>query len=288
LLLLPFAAEAQERKDALISFMLPTRNVQPEAQRRLKLVAQAVADRTGLKLETRPAIEIETRLGRAQSLFLAAAVDQAAPLFDAVLEDGAQSPHRIASPEAFVSAHLTRASIALARGEDERAEELLRRVLRYDPSFVLRQAERSPPLEKALAGARHKLTGPLGASDLGQACADANVLVVGSGDVVYRFDRVDEGGRWPPESAREVRNPPRVPGADQCRLTAQAQLSDDVGKIAAALAGSSSSANPPRKRRAWVWAVVGLGVAAVSGAIIAGAVVGTRREEVLLVPHYPP
>ena len=44
---------------------------------------------------------------------------------------------RLADPTAFVGAHLARSTIALARSEPARIEQLLDRVVRYDPTAVL-------------------------------------------------------------------------------------------------------------------------------------------------------
>src|SRR5678815_4157401 len=80
--------------------------------------------------------------------------------FDAAIESASARPHRVGDPVALVVAHVARASIALARGESRRAEDLIARLLRYDPSFTLMPGEDSPRLRRAVTEVRQRLGTP--------------------------------------------------------------------------------------------------------------------------------
>jgi hypothetical protein len=123
--------------------------------------------------------DVATTLARAQELAAAGSIDEAARLLDGALEAGARAPHLYANSDALVSAHVTRASIALARGEDALAAALLGRLLRWDPAFALADGEDTPRLSAALAATRKQLgeTPALRPEDLGGLCAVDELLV---------------------------------------------------------------------------------------------------------------
>jgi hypothetical protein len=280
------AHEAQSFGEARIAFLLPTRRGDAAAlDSRLQRVAMLLAQRLALPAAVQasdktPSLGLSPRIERARSLFLKADMDQAAAALDAVVEDGRRAPHRLADAEEmqrFIGAEILRASIALARGEDERATDLLGRLLRADPGTALLDEERSPPLERALAAARRRLGAAEPRSDdLGDACSENTLVLVGRSLGGHGF---------------EIRR------FDNCMLVAKSSELDDekmVASLAAVPAAHTSelrTTSPPTKRpvykKGWFWATLGLTVLA-SGAVVAGAVVGTRNQnETLIFPHYP-
>src|SRR6185369_10432200 len=161
-------------------------------------------------------------LARAHALNAAASFDQAAVVFDEALERGAAQPHRLLDTRSFVSAHIARANLALARGESQRAEVLITRVLRYDPSVLLLPDEDRPRLHNLFEQVRKRL-GPrptLDASDLAGPCKAGPVVLV----------------------ARRVEAGIEFTRFDECRLVAQAVSNGDAEPISFAALLQTKSA----------------------------------------------
>ena len=139
---------------------------------------------TSAGLRTSESSDIEARLERAEALSFTSDVDRAAALYDAALDDGARALHRVARPDLFVTAHVRRAAIGLARGEREHVRDLLSRIVRYDPNFDLLPNEGSPQMRAALkeiAGSSASRPRDNGASllatELQGSCSAADVLL---------------------------------------------------------------------------------------------------------------
>src|SRR5262249_2011906 len=117
----------------------------------------------------------------AEAAFQKGALDEAANQLDALVSEGERGPYRLNQPAPWVAASVLRVSVALARGETALAGRLLDRLLRFNPDFSFLPEEESPRLQAALNEARGRLTGrpSLNASDLGEACQAAEVVVVG-------------------------------------------------------------------------------------------------------------
>jgi hypothetical protein len=149
--------------------------------------------------------ELTGRLERANSLFVAGSLDEAAAALDAALEQGARSPDRVGAPTKFLSGHFARASIAFARGEKARGHALLERVLRFDPSAELAVSEQTPILQAELEEARRRIGAAAGLrpGDLGEACRRADIVIVAR--------RIADGGA-------------EVLRFDQCRVVARVQI----------------------------------------------------------------
>jgi hypothetical protein len=190
LLLAPVAAHAEARP-TVRAVVLPTRG---EARAHLLLALATTLSRHfgGSLRPDPPRLDLADRLKRAVELSFGEDVDRAAALYDAALEDGAREPGRVADPAAFVTAHVQRAGLALARGEERRARELVSRVLAYDPTFRLAPNERSPQLVRLV---EEVVAHPpeLSAADLGTSCESADVVLAArrrtGGLEVFRFDR---------------------------------------------------------------------------------------------------
>jgi hypothetical protein len=159
----------------------PTRRADGNALRaRAERLAALLAARWGTSLaRAEPLADLPARLARAKALALSD-FDEAASAYDGALDDGARSPRRIADPAEFVDAHLRRVAVALARNESERAEALLARVRRYDPTLELSEGERSPQMRRLFARlvASQGATPALAPYDLSLADDEADVLVV--------------------------------------------------------------------------------------------------------------
>ena len=193
-------APAAEREPTIAAFVLPSRA--PLASERVHRIALRTVQRMGGSLaeDVRP-LALGERLARARLFAQSGALDEAATIFDSVIEEGARSPHRISTAESaeFIAAHVRRATIALARGEMPRARMLLSRMLRYDAAVDLQPLEKNPQNQAVLADVRKQLGShpALDASDLGDACQAATVLLVArrqtpSGFLIDRFDHCEQ------------------------------------------------------------------------------------------------
>jgi hypothetical protein len=186
-------------EDAVATMILPARGEAWTAARpRLRAIGAAVANRLGLALARDPAgdaLHLSTRLAAARQLAVRGALDPAAAALDQALADAAAAPEQVADAGELVSAHLRLAGIALARGEQARARELLARLYRYHPALALSPVDATPQLQSAFAEVKARL-GPdpaLEPADLGARGRDAPVLVVArlvpGGLELSRYDR---------------------------------------------------------------------------------------------------
>jgi hypothetical protein len=197
LLCSPALARAAPEGRTLAAFLLPTRS--PDGAR-LATRLREVAEKSGLRVviydDGGAPLALSQSLARARERMRAGAFDEAARLFDDALEAGARAPHRITDGASFITGHVLRTSIALARGEVGKARLLLARALTYDPTLALDPAEKNPQLAMVFEGVRRQLgTEPLvEGGDLGEACRAASIVLIGRGLsdgslLIDRFDR---------------------------------------------------------------------------------------------------
>jgi hypothetical protein len=219
------------------------------ARQSLEIVAPAV-----------PPDELAQSVARAQSLALEVRLDEAAALLDRALADVSHRPDR-AEPGAFIGAHIARVSIAFARGETERARELLDRVVRFDPFVDLSGDEDRPRMRAALEAAKRRERPPLSAEDLGDACKAADVVLVAralsppaAGASALEFFRFDRG-----------------------QLVAHSALADD--RAVSALARAPAPAATPPARQPVYRAPLGLGLVAVAVAATGAGLWGSARAD---------
>lgn len=249
---------------------LPSRRPVAALRAQADDVTRALAARLGVGVEPRPDPAAQRALPELASgleLWAAGDLDRAAELLDRGLTAGAASPHRVADPRLFVTAHVARASIALARGEPHIADHLLRRAVEYDPVFALQPGERSPRVERALLDVREQLGArpELRVETLGDACAGAVAVVA----------------RDLPDGSTEFLR------FDDCRLVGSvvATARQPADAVAAALApiGRPPPEDRPFYESPWFWA----GTAAV--AVLGGTALyfATRDDpELTIVPHF--
>jgi hypothetical protein len=175
-------APARAADRSLTAFVMPSRNA-AHIRERLGRIAVKVASRLHAELaQDAPARDaLGEQLQRARTRTVSGALDEAARLFDAALGGGARAPQLVIDSDAFIAAHLRRASIALARAELQTARILIARVYRYDPTLQLDPLETTPQLAAIFDDVRAKL-GPAPAiepDDLGELCARPGILLVG-------------------------------------------------------------------------------------------------------------
>jgi hypothetical protein len=192
-------AEDRTADESLGALLLPTRRADADALReRARSLADAMARRwswPGVRDSSSDGNELGARLAHASAQFKEGRLDEAATTFDAAIEEGARNPARVIDPRSFVNAHMARVAIALARGETERAHELVGRLLRYDPTVTPSEGEESPLMHQVFAEERAKLgtAPPIGRRDLQGAC-DGRVLLVARplADGVLELSRFDD------------------------------------------------------------------------------------------------
>ena len=262
-----FAAVALPGRGPQARSLLPrAERVALGLERSLSGVAAPAAGRPELAADT------AALLARGRELYRSGALDQAARVLDEGLETAAREPHRFGGSEVLVAAQVDRVIIALARRERDRAELLLERLIRWDPTFAPADGEGSPRLAQAIATVRRRMppAPPLRPEDLGGACALADVLVVA---------RPARGGRI--ELAR----------FDECRPVASAVVQplavdeavEALGGRADALAPPVAAADRPLVRRPWFWAAVGAATIAVT--LVALFSLPEPSDEADVVPH---
>jgi hypothetical protein len=270
-------ALAGRRARTFASAALPSRAPQarallPRAERVALGLMRSLAGAAAPASE-RPELAADTAavLARGRELYRSGSLDQAARVLDEGLETAAREPHRFGASEVIVTAQVARVTIALARGENERADLLLERLLRWDPTFSPADGEGSPRLAEAIGAVRKRLPTPaLRPEDLAGACALADVLVVA---------RPARGGRI--ELFR----------FDQCQLVARVEVEplaveravEALGGRADALSAPIAPAERPLVRRPWFWAAIG--AAAVATTLIAIWQLPDRSDEADVVPH---
>ena len=173
-------ARADARRPAVLALTLPNRRADAAGlARRVHAVGTAVAARLSIPIATdaelEPKLDLSARFDEARRLAVSGSLDDAAVMLDVALTAGAESPHRLARPADLVTGHITRISIALARGEARHAGELVDRLVRYDPRVELEAGERSPPVTAALADATRGTA--MRATELGAACREYAVVI---------------------------------------------------------------------------------------------------------------
>jgi hypothetical protein len=247
--------------------------VEERARRITGRLALAHGGRVAAPAPSTTAADVAAMLTRADELAAQGALDAAARVLDDGLEIGARAPHRFAASQVFVGAHVTRARIALARGETSRAALLFERLLRWDPTFALRAEEASPRLDKALAEARRALGAavPLRPQDLGEACALADVVVVARSLGLKRYELLRFDACRP--RARAVVG---TQGDDHLLVALGAPLSRPVPS-------APPSREPRLWQRSWFWAVTAAVVVGAAGVVAWQVTSGP--EEVDVVPH---
>jgi hypothetical protein len=281
------------------ALVAPTRRSDAQALRdQTARITRMLAARVGGSMLAADDGDASAELGilqRAQRLASSGALDDAAAVFDAALEAETRTPNHVGDHPDFVTAHVTRAAIALARGESGRAEELIERLLRYDPGFVLLPAEDSPRMRRTVDEVRRRL-GPrpeLRASDLGQNCAgEASVLIVARALPADRAELLRFDDCRPTASAvlgagidDEHLTAALLHPSERPRPLVVAARLEPAPQPAGSLVAAPSPPLPPETpmyRRAWFWTVLGA-VAAGSAA----AIWATQRstDEVHVVPH---
>lgn len=224
-------------------------------------------------------IDVDQTLARARQLETSGALDEAAASYDIALDVVMRSPQRLRDSARFVRSMVSRASIALARGERARAEELVERLLRYDPGFELLPAEKRPSMQAAVTRVRSKIGDPPPFSTdlVGDACrqgVDQLVVVralAGQSAELHRLDRCRLGAS-------------RVVRVSTPAETAAASLEGGKAVSADDARGPARAGPRPIYKRAWFWVAVGAVVAAaVAGGVIAAY---TTEEGVDVVPHW--
>lgn len=174
------AAAPPAPRPSVSAIVLPTRRADAP---RLAALAERIAERVrerlgGQRGALRPAsADVAARLARARELLLDAKIDEAAATYDLALDAADQVPGTV-DAAALVGAHVARAQIALARGEAERADALLRRVLRWDGDFTATGDEATPVVQERLARLREPPAAAIDPADLGDACRQVDTLVV--------------------------------------------------------------------------------------------------------------
>jgi hypothetical protein len=253
------SAEAGNR---VTSMSLPSRRSDAAAiAARARTVADAVARRmAGDAIETPARIAaVAPLVASAQTLAAEANLDAAAAAFDAAIAEGTRALGRIDDPAAFISAHVARATIAFARAEEARAQQLLDTIVRFDPTITLVGDERRPRMEAALEATKARLgeRPPLASGDLGDACRDADVVIVA---------RAIE----PPAANREAML--ELLRFDACVLSATATTERGNDAAIALLAGDVPALDGESSQRRTIMLAGGLSGAAV---IVAGAGLAT-------------
>jgi hypothetical protein len=188
----------------IAGFVLPSRRADRAATiERTEKITAAVRERLSALAVADPKrsgrlVYLAHLLEHAQALAIAAKLDEAAGAFDSALADGVRGIDRLANPQAFVTAHFQRVSIAFARNEGARADDLLARVIRYDPTVALVGEENRPRMQAALETAKKRLgeRPELRAEDLGDACRAADTVLIarvldepGAALEIVRYDR---------------------------------------------------------------------------------------------------
>jgi hypothetical protein len=260
LLLCLLTSAPASAKATLTHFVLPSRRAgAPARAARLERMAATVSQRLAVeRAAVSSDVDVAPAVNRAKSLALEVKLDEAAALIDETLARAMSRLDRLSSPSPFVSGHLDRISIAIARNEGDKITQLFDRLLKFDPAFALAGDERRPRLSQPLESARKRLapTPTLSADDLGASCRAADVVLAARGlDAstleIFRFDR--------------------------CQLVARATSANEAGDAAAAaelskepFAGAPAAVTVEKTRKIY-WVPLGLGIGAIAiGAVGAG------------------
>jgi hypothetical protein len=214
-------------------------------------------------------------VARAEAQAATGRLDEAAALLDVALDEGARAPLQVSDPPALVRALVTRATIGLARGEQDRAEALIARVLRYDPTFALAAHEETPRMLAAVERVRERL-GPeaaLSRDELGERCGSQTLLLA------RRLDaRTIEYARY--AGCQRVATARATEGTtDAALVAALGGPMAPAASTASAATGAHASRPVYRSvwRRGWFWGVALAVAVALAGASI-GVWAATRGE----------
>jgi hypothetical protein len=193
-------------------------------------LAKAVARRVGGEVvAVAPSAELASRLQRARALALDAKLDEAAATYDLVLDTADRDPVQLDARE-LIAAHVTRAQIALARGETARAQALLERLVVWDGDFAPTADEATPVIHDALTHVQPQTAqDALVAEGVATACEHADTTIVvrttrGGGLQIARFDGCTLAGALAMSSAPDERAvvdrlaPPARPRAQRSLL----------------------------------------------------------------------
>ncbi|MFH0899150.1 MAG: hypothetical protein V2A73_00835 [Pseudomonadota bacterium] len=280
------SASASGRRTSVAAVVLPCRGEDTVAMESLaNRVAVSLARRLRGTSESRikpESLDVSLALRRGQHLAESGRLDESASVLDSALEDGAERPYLVNDPAGFITAHLTRAMIAIARGEHSRAERLLERALSYEPALSLQPTENTPSLHAALERVRGRLESPseLEAAHTGTACDLADVVVV------IRLLEVDDDRRRSTlelvrfdggQPVAQVRGSLTSNAEELARLLADPSSADArarqparSARLGLAESGSAAEQRSSRDRRRW-WlgalAGAGLAVAGVGGGL---------------------
>lgn len=218
-------------------------------------VSEKLAQSLGLELlESSPSETLESALEGAIMLAKGGQLEEASRTLQSAIGTALEMPHRLPTEAPLLAAMTQLASIALAGGDQERADALFGRILEFDPAFELAASMRSPrvdaSLRRAAAAAERKASLSLAA--VGSACADgATMLIVARGmrDGSLELTRFDH-----------------------CRFTARVRGSatSTANELAAALDPSLlqvETQGSPYYKKAWFWAGTGVAVAAGAAAL---------------------
>lgn len=276
-------------KPTIAGIALPTRRTTSLALR-AREVATALAQLDHdlqLVVHDQP-LDLSRPFGRAELLYSQARFDQSASVLDAALDQAAPIPHRIADPAALVSAMVKRISIAIARGESARSEELIARLLHYDPASALLPAEDDPRTHAALEVVRSKLgpSPPLGPDVLAELCRVAAVVIVAraveaEGVEFIRYDR-----------CRIVAQFRALTASDDVRAAAQLVVHSAERPLPGTAASRPiNAAEPPRFARPMVVAgaaTLGVGIAAITAGGVFFALAKSSSDELNRTPENAP
>jgi hypothetical protein len=260
------------------SGFLPSREPPGAArQARLERLARAL----GLTVGGAPRFALGAMVERAETLAASGRLDEAAALVDVALDEGTRAPLEVGDPPALVRAAIVRATIGLARGEQERADRLLALVLRYDPTFHLLPREESPRMRAAVERAlrRQGATAALERADLGERCAEQTLLVArrldGSHVEYARYAgcvevaRVRAGDDEPEAALVTALGGPAV--------MATAPVAEALAPRPPA-AGDARRERRPVWRTGWFWGVTIGAVALVAAGVGVGVWAATRNQ----------
>lgn len=222
---------AKSHAEGVRALALPTARGHAALQALASNVADTLAESETLgRVPNVASDKLAKSLRDSVALALEGKLDEASRGLHTAVSQALESPHvSPPGPELF-AAMIQLASIRLARGDTERADALLLRLLEFDPSFSLTAAQRSPRVGASFQRARTRAqeAPTLRLAVVGDACADgASTLLVARGldDGAIEFVRFDDC-----RLSRRVRGNLQSTPADIARALGASLVSDDSGK----------------------------------------------------------
>lgn len=215
-------------------------------------VADALAARLGQgRVQNEPTGDLDGKLRRAIDSALSGRLIESTPLLETSIAESLDAMHRVERGNLVLDASVALAAIELARQQEDRAQELLARVLELDPGFELLPHEKSPRLIAAFRAAQKAQDKSLRVATLGKSCRDgASILIVARGGRDGRIELFRYDG---------------------CRLLARvrATAGDSPELLARHLDPSSTAEASPKPlyKQWWFWA--GAGAAVATGTVAA-------------------